>query len=133
MVRDAPCGAPHHEETDIIFHSCWDCGRVAPKTSAPHDNDGLTHRSGYNRNLTLKRGNAAVVQTSQGCASNGRERRAMQIQKQLQSEHRDVASSATRTTVERLLAGIREMAPAISARAAEIEADAACRSIWWRR
>ena len=46
----------------------------------------------------------------------------MQIQKQLQSEHRDVASSATRTTVERLLAGIREMAPAISARAAEIEA-----------
>ena len=46
----------------------------------------------------------------------------MQIQKQLQSEHRDAASSATRTTVERLLAGIREMAPAISARAAEIEA-----------
>jgi hypothetical protein len=20
MVRDAPCGAPHHEETDTIFH-----------------------------------------------------------------------------------------------------------------
>src|SRR3954453_7119465 len=46
----------------------------------------------------------------------------MQIQKQLASEHRGAASSATRTTVERLLAGIREMAPAISARAAEIEA-----------
>ncbi|MEA2925342.1 MAG: hypothetical protein QOD25_2464 [Alphaproteobacteria bacterium] len=46
----------------------------------------------------------------------------MQIQKQLQSEHRGAASSATRTTVERLLADIRELAPAISARAAEIEA-----------
>ena len=46
----------------------------------------------------------------------------MQIQKQLASEHRGAASSATRTTAERLLAGIREMAPAISARAAEIEA-----------
>ena len=46
----------------------------------------------------------------------------MQIQKQLQSEHRDAASSASRTTVERLLADIRELAPAISARAAEIEA-----------
>ena len=46
----------------------------------------------------------------------------MQIQKQLQSEHRDAASSTTRTTVERLLADIRELAPDISARAAEIEA-----------
>src|SRR4051812_3762454 len=62
------------------------------------------------------------MQASQGCASNSRERRAMQIQKQLRREHRDVASSATRTTLERLLSGIREMAPAISARAAEIEA-----------
>jgi indole-3-acetate monooxygenase len=59
---------------------------------------------------------------SQGRASNSRERRAMQIRKQLASEHRGAASSATRTTAERLLAGIREMAPAISARAAEIEA-----------
>ena len=46
----------------------------------------------------------------------------MQIQKQLQSEHRDAASSATRTTVERLLADIQELAPDIIARAAEIEA-----------
>jgi alkylation response protein AidB-like acyl-CoA dehydrogenase len=48
--------------------------------------------------------------------------RAMQIQKQLESEHRGAASSASRTTVERLLADIRELAPAVSARAAEIEA-----------
>ena len=46
----------------------------------------------------------------------------MQMQKQLKSEHRSVVSSARRTAVERMLADIREMAPAISARAAEIEA-----------
>src|SRR5882757_5774282 len=47
----------------------------------------------------------------------------MQVQKQLRSERRGAASSATRTKVERLLADIRELAPAISARAAEIEAE----------
>ena len=54
-------------------HSCWDCCSVAPKTNAPHGKDGLTHRSGYNRNRTLKRGNVAVMRASQGPASNSRE------------------------------------------------------------
>jgi hypothetical protein len=42
-------------------------------------------------------------------------------------------TTSVTSTAKRLLADIRELAPDISSRAAEIEARAGSRSIWWKR
>ena len=58
----------------------------------------------------------------------------MQIQKQLQSEHRDVASSATRTTVETFARRYPGTGARHHARAPRrSKPRAGSRSIWWKR
>ena len=55
----------------------------------------------------------------------------MKVQTQVQNQLREPPSSRALDTTDPLLAGIGELAPEITARAAEIEAARRLPPIWW--